>query len=484
MGIQTPNKRYRKFGGPVIGDVDNDGYEDLILIHHNQYPDIYYNDGKGGFTQSKNFPKTSFKKDFHGAAIAPISPNTRNRHVVITTGGSKGSSFSSPHILLTGPKRTFENISNEIGATKFVGRNRGAMYINLDRDTLPYPDLVTTNFRPKIPGPQLVYFIRHDKGGYFNRSAGPYAFSEARNTYAVDVDGDGFMEVFAYSPLSVYKLGAVAPFDVVDITNDVLPAELFKQRRRFGVHAVAEIDFDNDGDFDVLIVRSRSLYQRRLMGPDMHFRDILLENRNGKYIDVSEKAGLNAVDSRTVSVTTGDFNNDGFMDALLTQYDRPDAVLLGRGDGTFQRVEGLVQRNKKTTGDHAVAVDYDQDGWLDVVSGQGDRFKPSVGGTYRILKNVLSNSLDNRWLLVTVRNAADASATALHAVVTVTTGSVTFSRRVGSPGSSSSSSFLETVHFGCGGFATIDSVRVRWVSGVEETVSNVPSNTHVYFGKL
>lgn len=487
VGLLKPNERFRKFGGPVVADLDNDGYPDLVLVHHNRHTQVYFNNRMGGFVPS-SFPNTP-KRDTHSAAVAPVSAFSRSRYIVVTNGGSMGTNFSFPYIYRVEPDRTFKPVSKHLGVEGVLGRSRAALFMTLNRSRLQYPDLVITNLRtlPDGPQPHLVYFLQQTRDGMSQTSAAAMTDTQSRNIVPVDIDGDGFMELFAFHPhgLSVFKMGDEPPYAAMDVTKDVLPPSFRAARRKEGVQAIAEFDFDNDGDFDVIIIRSWALMsERRLRGPVEVFQNILLENRGGRLIDVSGRAGFRNRTSRAVGVTTADFNNDGFLDVLLINHDTPDEILYGQGDGTFKARRAGIAKGRNVTGDHAVAVDYDLDGWVDAIVGQGGRFKPSKGGPYRVLRNSLGASSTNRWLLVAVGTSPGRRATGLHAVVTCRSDGHTFVRRVGSPGSSTSASFLETLHFGLGDRQVIDEVSVRWQSGFSQTRVNVTTNQRISFGRV
>lgn len=171
------------------------------------------------------------------------------------------------------------------------------------------------------------------------------------------------MEVVSIRELQVYKL--VKPFVFADVTSQVMPEPYKSGDASFRNTAVAEIDFNNDGKFDLYVARADRRIVTRRTGtyPYGSTNDMLLQNRNGEYVDVSQEAGI-PKRTNSVGVTAGDFNNDGYIDLLVIQWSEPDILLLNRGDGTFKRVNRVIPKSRKTRGDNAVAVDYDLDGRL------------------------------------------------------------------------------------------------------------------------
>lgn len=320
--------------------------------------------------------------------------------------------------------------------------------------------------------------FRERKVGYFAKMYSPYGD-------VADVDNDGFPEVLTWHDLNMHRV--VGFFKLRDISSKVFPPEI----RRVGVVAVSEFDYDNDGRFDLYVARSASSDLSYFAGTDV--RDYLLRNVGGRYIDVSAEAGIPQWPTDTRGVTAGDFNNDGWMDIIVTRHKHQDMLLRNNGDGTFTHGLAGFKRRGGADGDMATAVDYDMDGRLDVVVSEGDYFHKKHGGHYRVMRNVGGDANRKGFILVTVRNEPMRMATSLHAVVTVDAVArgkgiekkgrrVTMVRRVGSPGTAVSSSYIETVHFGIGRETKVRSVSVRWINGTRRRRWNVKAGSKLVFG--
>lgn len=475
VGIDTSMGRRLKYGGPTIADLDNDGHPDLIFCHHDKYwVELYFNNGNGTFTKS---PFKLFR-DSHGIVVTPKSPWSRNRRFAVSVGGNYGRTPTPPLMFeVDHATRKITEITTAVGFIGVGGRGRSSVFLNLaGKNKHPqFPDVIFTS--------AAVLYGRQTRNLGFENVGGKYrlrfvkGFGNAEDSYAIatDINNDRVMELVAYHHLRIFRL--VAPFSFADISSSVLPPTL----PRDGVAAIAEIDYDNDGDFDLYIARTDTgnLHWLR-KGP---YYDILLENRGGKYYDVSEKAKIPR-GIATRGVTTADFNNDGFIDIFITQYSLPDILLLNNGNGTFRRIDKLTHRPYNVRGDMAAAVDYDSDGFVDLIDSQGSTHIEALGGTFRVFRNTLTRSAQNRFIHVRVANAPKRSATSLHAVVTVTAGSLKMTRRVGSPGSAVSKSYIEVLHFGLGPRTLVNSVVVRWSNGVVRRKKNVKHGTKVLFGVL
>ncbi|CAN8073649.1 unnamed protein product [Agarophyton chilense] len=463
--------RWKKYGSPAVADLDRDGYPDLLLCHHDSTrAELYFNNRDGTFS------KSSWKLwyDNHGFSITPITARERGLYFTLSVGGNYGKTFNHPRMFAVDPyTRAVEDVSKKAGVQYRGGRGRSAVFMDLSMGKHTFwPDVIFLNARNPSGSTQFAYenigekkfMLRTLKGGLANDI----------NWYATvtDLENDGVMEVITYWDLRMWRL--VAPFKFEEITGEVFPGGM----KRKGVVSVAEIDFDNDGDFDLYVARTKSGDLSWQSGSV--FEDYLLENRNGVYYDVSDLANIPRKTTPR-GVTVGDFNNDGWMDLYVTQYREADNVLLNNGDGTFTSVSGLTFRPSNVRGDHAVAVDYDLDGRVDVISGQGDQIRESLGGSFRIFQNLLPRNTGN-YLLVRVGNAWDRSCTPLHAVVAVEAGSFFLKRRVGTAGSAVSQSYLETVHFGLGSVARIDVIYVKYTNGYVDVRRNLKANQLVFMG--
>lgn len=124
----------------------------------------------------------------------------------------------------------------------------------------------------------------------------------------------------------------------------------------------AFFDFDNDGWLDIFLLSGT-----RLDGnPSGAMNRLYRNNRDGTFVDVTEKAGL-AGTGWAYGVTVGDYNNDGFEDLFITYWGH-NILYRNNGDGTFTDVTkqaGLWEQQERfSTG--CTFVDYDRDGNLDL----------------------------------------------------------------------------------------------------------------------
>ncbi|MGH9743989.1 MAG: CRTAC1 family protein [Candidatus Acidiferrum sp.] len=94
-------------------------------------------------------------------------------------------------------------------------------------------------------------------------------------------------------------------------------------------------------------------------------------NHDGTFTDVSDSSGVGKPESKGMGVVLADFNNDGWPDIAIANDTWPNFLFLNKHDGTFQDVSllsGLAasEDGRYEAGMGIDAADVDGDGWLDV----------------------------------------------------------------------------------------------------------------------
>jgi len=135
---------------------------------------------------------------------------------------------------------------------------------------------------------------------------------------------------------------------------------------------VGFIDFDGDGLQDIFLVNGGETPKGKSAFP---VRNALYRNLgNGKFIDVAAKAGVDSIGFYGMGVAVADYDNDGFPDLFVTGF--PSCALFhNNGNGTFTDVTktaGLKNEGKWAAS--AAWFDYDRDGLLDLVVTNYARF--------------------------------------------------------------------------------------------------------------
>ena len=138
-------------------------------------------------------------------------------------------------------------------------------------------------------------------------------------------------------------------------------------------------DYDGDGDLDALLLNHnpKSLpilnvakTEQLLARPDPERGLRLYRNDDRKFIDVTERAGINgSALSYGLSIALEDYNQDGMPDIYVSNdYEVPDYLYINRGNGTFanELAERLGQSSHFSMGSDA--ADINNDGRVDLLT--------------------------------------------------------------------------------------------------------------------
>lgn len=267
-------------------------------------------------------------------------------------------------------------------------------------------------------------------------------------------------------------------------------------------------DVDDDDDLDIVVPGG---------GGALRLHD---NRRLGLFEEISEERG--AAVSDLDMVASADYNNDGWLDLLGAGRDRPGAtLLLNRGDGAFEiddRPTAFLDEARSLVIEDLSFLDLDNDGWLDVAlvgsdddgsgvvkvfrnaaagrfdympdltarfpvpakrieavdfgdDGDLDLFLSLADNTARLLRNDGGNA--NRFLKMTLVGLSTGSGKNNHfgigSKVEIRAGGLYQTRTVEGP----------ELHFGLGGHARADVVRIRWTNGVPQNLFYPGANQSV-----
>jgi len=145
-------------------------------------------------------------------------------------------------------------------------------------------------------------------------------------------------------------------------------------------------DYDNSGRQSLYVVNGRPLddsthpyplKDKPIPPPHNH---LYRNDGNGHFTDVTDKSGLDP-DMYAVAVAAADFDNDGYVDLLVTGYGR---TILYHNDGNGHFTDVTEKAGIKVDG-WAISstwLDYDRDGCLDLFIGRYVKFDPKYRAYY------------------------------------------------------------------------------------------------------
>lgn len=580
-------KNLRKWDAPVVADLDQDGFLDLLINDHGLGVQVQWNDGKG-FSK----PYDIIMGDLHGVAIGDID-NDNSIEVIMSRGGGSGSNARNAVIFRVTKKREFIALADFDEPLAFM-RGRTVAFVDGDNDG----DLDLLNFAfpdASKKGASENYIYENIDGQLFLHGTLPASKRNGQKLHLTDINGDGIYDIILFGNGAIKAYQGNGDLTYREVSANVFPYPIKN------VSGISELDYDNDGDIDLYLTRGNEFekgqsffnletktlgfyttrgtfqlddleagevlnlenFQSQWPNNDTYYigessyiytfpgethsgknirlvnsnalgfpthtnfkdktgwyigyvgnnkwriagylwapstgivhgiknykqefykkgpSDVLLQNNNAKFKDVTKKTNLFQKGHHMAS-DIADFNNDGYRDILVIPrgkmvYENKAILFLNKAGKYFEK---SVNHDIKTFELGAIgmavrALDYNADGHIDVVLG-------NERGKWHLFKNNNVNSSTNCFLTLNIGKSPKKKTTPLGAIVKLTSCHGTQTQIVGSSNSQYSQGLNTALHFGLGNCKKIISVEVIWSNGEKLKTTTKIKNSTLHIGE-
>jgi hypothetical protein len=402
--------------GVAWGDFDTDGDLDLFVVN-NMNADKFLRNDAGTWVDATSGALVDFGYGYGVSAADYDNDGDLDLYI----------NGASPGRLARNDGGTWADATN--GALLGEGGGRGIVWGDFDRDG--DADLFLSNDADSSK------LMRNDAGTWVDDTQGRFGgVDNWQGAAAVDFDRDLDLDLFVVNGSGTFGAGSKLYSNNGGYFTETPAGAL---RNVDNPRGVAWADYDNDGDFDAFVT-SFGLANR------------LVRNDGGVYVNATS-GPLADAGNEGVGVAWADYDNDGDLDLYVANQTGPNKLF--RNDaGTW--VDATVAPLGDTSQSRGCAWgDVDQDGDLDL-------YVANQNGPNRLFRN--DQSTGNHWLHVDLEGTIS-NRSAIGARVRVVADGVSRLREVsGGDGYCSQNSL--TVEFGLGASSLVDTIEVRWPSGI------------------
>lgn len=463
--------------GAAWGDVDGDGWPDLVVTRLGAPVHLFVNQADGTFVE-QSADRGVAVTGANGAAFADYD-NDGDADLVLVGDGPDA-------LLRNDGTGRFDDVSAAAGITGAPDRRgMSAAWGDYDGDGLL--DLYVTNYMEctgewTTEAEIIANVGYHDDVLYHNEGDGTFtdvtaALPESDRPAAgftaawLDVDSDGLLDLYLandfvgpspdHNRLWHNTGGKGSAWTFADVSLES-GAGLYMNTMGVGIG-----DVDRDGDFDLAL-------------SNIGGNKLLRSNGDGTFV---EQAGsgierpMQGVDYFTITWGTAvaDFDLDGWDDVFMAAGnlpqgpeavvgDQPNMLFLNDGTGSrFLDVSALTGTDDIGESKGVAVADFDADGALDL-------FVVDQGGAPHLYRNVTARG-DRHWLELDLAGTVS-NADGCGARVSVAAAGATIERVVLCGSGGTGSGHDHRVHVGLGS-AAVDSVEIVWPSGTRQTLVDV-----------
>lgn len=422
-------------------DIDNDGWEDLFVTDKdNSKPNLYYkNNG------NKTFTKTNINRLTTDLAPTVCSSwadfnNDGKRDVFIVNNTQKANA-----LFVNNGNLNFQSVGNT-AMTNHVAYFHSGSFVDYDNDG--FLDVFVSNFMPT----KFNELYHNNGNGTFTQIMNGAIVSENHMSLGAtwsDFDNDGDQDLFVPNDNNENNSffvndgnGSFTKSTSLSITNDLGNST-----------GSCWGDVNNDGWLDLFVANASN--QNNFL---------YINNKSGGFTKVTTGNVVND-GGHSHGCSFVDVDNDMDLDLYVTNDIGNKFLYINDGAGNFTRKKDEILEANYGKSMGQTWFDADKDGDMDLFvvthSGQKNYFFTNNGNTNKWINIKLVGNISNK--------------DAIGARVSIKSGSVWQCREVNSQSGLGGQHSIRC-HFGLGANSTIDSVIVKWPSGIKQYVTGLTGN--------
>ncbi len=514
-------------GGVAVGDIDNDGFEDVYFTSNQGSNKLYLNKWNFSFKDITEKAKVTDTKGWTtGVTMVDVNNDGWLDIYVCKSGSLQSNPERRNKLFINQKNNTFKESAKKYGID-FYGFSIQSYFFDMDNDG--DLDLYLVNHRPdfrnnvtldlardkKIDDYASDQLYRNDNGKFTNitHTAGVANKAWGLSASIGDFNNDGWMDVFvandffhpdylyinnkngtftnkaltAFKHISNNSMGS----DFEDVNNDLQPdlivLDMMAEDHVRGKKNMAAM---NTNSFNMMVDAG---YHHQYMA------NMLQLNRGNKtFSEIALLAGIAKTDWSWAPLIA-DFDNDGWKDIFITNgihhdlssqdfRDQMRQNIMARkkvsleqaikmmpseklqnylyknnADLTFTNVSDAWGITQKINSNGAAYADLDNDGDLDLIVNNQDE-----------IASIYENHATKNYVSFTLKGSAK-NTNGVGAKITLYTGKKQ-QQKTALVSRGYQSSVCHKIHFGLGDATKIDSVVIRWNLNKQQTVSNLKIN--------
>jgi hypothetical protein len=332
-----------------------------------------------------------------------------------------------------------------------------------------YPDIFIGQYG-EYDGKQLSSYLFLNNGalGFSDISDSLYdnlTSRACRGCMWVDADNDGLLDLFVTKAEG--KSGELWKNNGALSFTDIGRQRGLQSDNSFNGFGCDWGDYDNDGDMDVVLSHHHPLL---LSDSNYRFSGVRINSGAPTFVLVANAetgtGGALRFEEQQAGGAWGDVNNDGILDLFMTTVSpcHYNDMYIQQPNHSFTSETFIYGMWRSTRGEDAVWVDIDNDGKLDLATGNDGFFR-----LFRNRSHTLNSSVQFEL------ESGSAGRSAIGSRVTVFADGKQYTRDVVA-GRGVNMQGMARVHFGLGNDTKIDSVIVQWPNGTRENFGSPAVN--------